>query len=372
MALAGGVGVGAVAQQAPIAPSQVTPRNLLPPPPVLPPPLAIPRSLPAEAPRGSDKVKLTVAAIVVDDGYPEMAAKTRALLEPLQGHEVSVGDLYRAAAALEASYVRAGYFLARVVVPEQRVANGATFHFALIDGFVESLQDSGLPWQIRGPVHRKMKGIVGKRKPKLAELDARLAAAGAVPGAKVRSTLGQGEQPGGARLILDGGFPPFGLSIGGDNRLGPSFNNWGLNLSAQINSPTGNGEQFYGFLSVNPRFDLGHDALRRVAGGGLILPITGTGVSINPEFTISDTNPKVGNPIFASNGRLYRGSFSLLAPLTFVHTGALSAKGSLILTDETQSLPFFGIDLSHDRLTVLQGELTGRCSPLPATRSQPI
>lgn len=349
----------ALAQQAPPAPSLVTPRNLLPPPPVLPSQIAIPRSLPGEAPKGADAIKLTVPSVTIEGGYPDMADASRALLAPLAAREVSVGAIYRAAAALEAAYVRKGYFLARIVVPEQRVTAGTPFRLVVVDGFFEQLQDSGLPWQVRGPVRRTLIGIVGKRRPKLAELERRLAEASAVPGARIRSTLGQGDQPGGARLILDGGFAPFGLSIGADNRLGPAFNTWGINIAGQINSPTGNGEQFYGFLSIQPRLDTAfkRGARRRVGGGGLLLPLTPTGITLNPEFTISDTNPKVANPLFASNGRLYRGAFSLLAPLHFVPVGAASAKLSLVITRETQRLPVFGVDLTKDRLSVLQGTL---------------
>jgi hemolysin activation/secretion protein len=345
-----------------IAPSQVTPRRLLPPPPVLPPAIEIAQSLPAEAPPGSDAVRLSVAGIVAQGGYSEMADTTQAVFAPLKGRNVSVGDLYRAAAALEAAYVKRGFFLARVVVPKQRVATGDTFRIVVVDGFVEEVSDGALPWQLRKPVHRALAGIIGKRKPRLNDLQQRLALAGAVPGARLRSTLAQGDVPGGAQLILDGRYVPLGLTLGTDNRLGPSFDNWGLNVQASINSPTGHGEQIYVFLSGAPRLDRAFrgDALRRVAGGGITMPLTASGIVLNPEFTVSDTNPRVANPLLRSNGTFYRGALNLAVPIASIGASTLAAHLSGEITDERQTLPQFNFVLSHDRLTVLRAGLTLR------------
>lgn len=356
-----------LAQTAPVAPSQVTPRSLRPPPPVLPPPIELPRSLPAEAPPGSDNVRLRVGALVAEAGYEEMAAQTQAILGSLAGKQVSVGQLYRAAAALEAAYAKSGFFLARIVVPQQRVADGETFRVTVVDGFIETLDDSALPWRIRKPIHRTMAPIVGKRKLLLDEMQRRLETAGAVPGAKMRSTLAQGEAPGAARLILDGRYDPLGLTIGGDNRLGPSFNNWGVNLQGSINSPTGHGEQIYVFLSGQPRLDetFKQDSLRRVGGLGFTLPVTDSGIVINPEFTVSDTNPEVANPLFASNGRLYRSVFNVIAPIASNSAGTTTGKLTLEITDERQKLPAFMVTLSKDKLTVLRGNLAWRGQAWP-------
>ena len=348
--------------QAQIAPSQVTPRSLRPEPPPMSTPIQLPRSLPSEAPAGAADLPITVGEILAEGSYPEMAEETRAIFAPLVGRPITVGDLYRAAAAVESAYSRRGYFLARVVVSEQRVAAGETFRVVIVDGFIESLDDGALPRRIRTPIHGVMRGIVGKRRPMLADLQRRLALAGAVPGARLRSTLAKGERPGGARLILDGGYKPFGLTIGADNRLGPAFNNWGVNLQATINSPTGHGEQLYAFLSGQPRLDetFRRDSLRRVAGGGLTLPLTSWGLTINPEFTYSNTNPRVSNPLLASNGRLYRGTVNLIAPLLSTAVGSLTARLGLEVTDERQTLPAFDFTLSKDRLTVLRANLAWR------------
>ncbi|HEX8415431.1 MAG TPA: ShlB/FhaC/HecB family hemolysin secretion/activation protein [Sphingomicrobium sp.] len=345
---------------APIAPSQVTPRSLAPQqmPPLTT--IELPQSRPGEVPPGADTVAVTVARVEIDGGYPEMAAATNAIVAPLAGRGGTIGDLFRAAGALEQAYADAGYFLARVVVAKQRVDNGGVFTIKVVEGFVEAIDASAVPDRARRPVLARMASVIGNRRLTLAGMQRRLSLASTVPGLTLRSTLARGDQPGGARLVLEGDHKLAGASIGGDNRLGPSFKNWGLNLQAQINSPTGHGEQLYLFLSGEPRLDRAFrgNAPRRVAGGGVIVAVGTGGVTINPEFTVSDTNPLTANPLLQSNGRLYRGALNLSAPLLTTGTGALSARAALEIASETQTLPFFDAIIAKDRLTVVRGGLS--------------
>lgn len=344
----------------PIAPSQVTPRSLTPRQAMPPALLELPESLPGEVPPGADKTPVTILRVDVEGGYPEMAAATTAIIAPIAGRRGTVGDLFRAAGALEKAYADAGYFLARVVVARQRVDDGGVFRITVVEGFIEAIDASAVPGRARRPVAARLKPVVGDRRLKLDEMQRRLATASDVPGLTLRSTLARGEQPGGARLILEGRHQLVGANIGGDNRLGPSFDDWGINFQAQINSPTGHGEQIYLFLSGEPRLDRAFrgDAPRRIAGGGVIMPIGHDGVTINPEFTVSDTNPLTLNPLFQSNGRLYRGTVNLSAPLLATAVGALTGRAALEIVSETQRLPVFDAIVARDRLTVLRGGLS--------------
>ena len=343
----------------PIAPSQVTPRSLRPAEPTLPMPLNLDEATPAEVPAGADTINVRVARIEVDGEFPELAATSRRLLGPLENKLVTVADLYRGAAALENAYSDAGYFLARVVIVQQRLADMDVFRIRVVDGFVEQIDTQGLPARVRRPVLQLLQPVVGKRHLTLAEMERRLTSAAAIPGMTIRSTLARGDSAGGARLVLEGRHQLAGLSIGGDNRLGPSFDDWGLNVQAQLNSALGYGEQFYLFLSGDPRIDRAFrgSAPRRVGGVGAILPLTASGLTFNPEFTVSDTHPISANPIFASDGRLYRSAFSLAHPLLYTPKGALLGRVTLEVVSETQSLPFFDLTLSKDRLSVVRGNL---------------
>ncbi len=350
---------------APIAPSQVTPRTLRPSLPTVAAPVVLKQAVPTEVPAGSEAISLNVARIVVEGDFPELAATTRTILAPLENRMVTVAALYRGAGAIEKAYSDAGYFLARVVIPEQRLAEGATFRIQVVDGFIERVDTSGLPRRIARPVTSLVAPVVGRRHLTLAEMERRLDASAAIPGTTMRSTLARGEAAGGARLILEGRHRIAGASLGGDNRIGPSFRNWGLNLQGQLNSPLGLGEQFYLFLAGDPRLTRAFrsGAPRRVVGFGVQLPLTPGGLVFNPEVTVSDTNPIPGNPLLATTGRLYRGALALSHPLRSAGGGSLTARATLEFVSETQRLPFFEVDLSRDRLTVLRGGLSWTVSP---------
>ena len=350
--------------QAQPAASEVTPRSLRPepvaPPPAPPPSVAVPSGIPSRAPAGAENLRVAIKRVVVDGAYPELADAGRRLFAPLEGRRATVAQLYQAAAELEQAYVKAGFMLARVAVPQQSLSDGGDFHVVVVDGFIEQVDVAKVPENVRGPVREIVTRLVGVHRLETSLLQATLARAGAVYGAQLRSTLVQGDTPGGARLVLDGGYSEFGVSLSAANNLGPVFNDWGLNLSAQLNSPTGHGEQVYGFLSGGPRIDqyFGKEAVRWVGGGGVILPLTSWGLQVNPEFTISDTRPLSDNPLLVSHDRLYRGSLNWIFPVPLGEPGSTTGKFTTELVDETTELPIFNFVLAHDRLTVLRGSLS--------------
>jgi hemolysin activation/secretion protein len=296
----------------------------------------------------------------VEGGFADRSEAATRLFAPLQNHRVSVAELYQAAARLEQAYAKAGYLLVRVAVPRQSIVDGGAFRVVVVDGFIERIDDSAVPKNIRQPVHEIMIRLVGRRRLKATRLEADLARAGAVFGAHLRSTLAQGDQPGGALLILDGGYSEVTGGINSKNNYGGSFHDWGLGLNAQINSPTGAGEQLYiiasGALPLNQ--DFGATPVRRYVGGGVILPVTSWGLQVNPEFTVSDTNPASAYVVLATRDHLYSGALTWTAPVPIGEPGSTTARFSTKLLDEHLSLPAFNTVLAHDRLTTLEAGLS--------------
>jgi hemolysin activation/secretion protein len=338
----------------------VTPRSLRPEAQPAPPPaIEFAPGAAAKAPPGAENLHVTPARIVVDGEFADMAGEARRIFQPLEGHTVTVAELYGAAAKLEQAYNKAGYFLARVAVPRQSLADGGAFHVVLVDGFIEAVQTDAVPSHLKSPVTAIMAKLVGRRRLKLAELQARLQAAQALPGAQLRSTIAQGQTPGGALLILDGGYKPVAVALSGDNNLGPAFKDWGVNIQLTLNSPTGHGEQAYAFISGSPHADQAFktDALRRIAGGGIVFPVGGDGWAINPEVTWSDTNPLTDIFFLQSHDRLWRESLNLLVPVDLGAPGSTTGRVTLEHVDELSTLPVFGAVVSHDRLAVLRGHL---------------
>lgn len=90
----------------------------------------------------------------------------------------------------------------------------------------------------------------------------------------------------------------------------------------------------------------------------MIVPLTSWGLQVNPEFTFSDTHPVPTNPLLASHDRLYRGTLNVTFPVPLGAPGSTTGRITTEVVDELNTLPVFGVVLSHDRLTVLRGALT--------------
>lgn len=338
------------------APSQVTPQNIAPPQAAPPPPLAITGAPAAKAPAGAENLSVSVGSVVVDGGFPDMAAQTERLVASWRGQTRTIAQLYDLAAAIEGAYAAQGYILARVVVPPQTLKDGGEFHLKLIDGFIEGIDLTHVPKAVAGPVGQRLRGLVGLHRPRLQQIERALTLAGTLPGVQLKSTMAPGAEEGGTKLVIEAVYSPISGSVSANNSLGPLFNDWQVSFQLAANSLLGFGEQIYLYASGSP--DLGRafddNAKRRVAGGGIALPIGGDGFVATLEGTISDTKPIVPGAFFQSNGLFKRldGKFSY--PLLKSRAETLTLGGTFEYSIQTEVAAGFGALLDEDRLNVLR------------------
>ena len=343
----------AFAQQVPQAP-QVTPRDLRPETPVQPPVALPPQPLRTAPPPNADKLFLRLGDVRVQGGFDGFADQTERLIAPLRGRRISVADLYALGDAIEALYRDAGYPLVRVVIPPQSVTDDAALRITVLDGFIEGLNLDAVPAQARKAVARSLQPLVGRRHLRDADLERALTLAGRGPGLGLRSALGAGHEVGGTVLVLQGILAPLAASISSDNRQSDSIGPWQFTAQVRANQPLGFGEQAY--LYVSGGYPLGKafhaDAPRRVAGGGLIVPLMANGLSLNPEFTVSDTRPRSPIVELASRSQLKRWSLRLIYPAIVTRTQELTLTGVVEASRQSDSLPFFQFTQDLDRLRV--------------------
>jgi hemolysin activation/secretion protein len=346
--------VAALAQQpTPTAP-QVTPRDLRPetaPQPAAELPQPAVRSVP---PPNADKLFVRLGEVRVQGGYPEFAAETEALLAGRRGQRISVAQLYELGDMIEMLYREAGYPLARVVIPPQSVRDDAPVQFTVLDGFIESLNLDALPGRARAHVARLLTPLVGRRRVTDAELERALTLAGRGPGLSLRSALGAGKQAGGTVLVLQGALDTFVGSFSSDNRMSESIGPEQFTLQLRLNQPLGLGEQAYVYVSGG--YPLRHAAAshapRRVGGGGVIVPLMANGLSLNPEFTVSDTQPRSPIQELASRSQLRRASLRLIYPYLVSRSQELNLTAVLEASRQIDTLPYFNYTQSMDRLRV--------------------
>ncbi|OWQ93174.1 hypothetical protein CDN99_01350 [Roseateles aquatilis] len=342
----------AAGQQAPQAP-QVTPRDLRPETPPRPP-AALPAPAPQAVPGKAETLFVVVGDITLVGAFPDLTATTQALIAPLRGQRRSVADLYRLADEIENQYRAAGYALVRVVVPPQSLKDGGTLTFTLIDGFVERIDLAAVPERARRQVQATLAPLVGQRRLTSAALERALTLAGRGPGLSLRSALGAGQATGGTVLVLEGEHEPVVVSLSADDRSSAALGPWQSSVQVRLNQLGQRGEQLYFYVSggadVARMFQT--DARRRVGGGGVIVPLGDSGLSLNPEFTVSDTKPTPAPLAPLSRSQLERYTLRLIYPLILDRQQELTLTGTLDASRQTDSLPDFNYVLDIDALRV--------------------
>lgn len=352
MAILGACAVPVHAQSA--APSRVTPQTAAPEVKRSDTSISLPKSNFTVAPAGSENLSVAIAAVSIEGGDAAHAAETRRLAAAVEGRTVSVAELYGVAAQIEALYARSGFILTRATVPPQDLKDGSTFRIVIVEGFIEAIDDSAVPSAVRGPVARRLAGLVNARGLTLKQIERRVLLAGRVPGVSLETTLVPGSQIGGARLVLRTQYRPLqgGLSI--NNRLSNAYDNFSFDAQIVANSLLGQGEQFYALGSTASDFDLvGKSPLRRVVGIGVFAPIGTNGLTLNEEYLHADTAAKPEPGALPVVGKLDRVAVKLRYPAILTRTETLNLSGGLEIVNESQAIAAFNTRISEDRLRFL-------------------
>lgn len=336
------------------APSSITPQTLRPDVTGNGAPVAVPKSDGLRTPSGAEGIRVALGSVDLEGGYGEVATQTTAVADSLTKSRVSLDQIYAAASEIEAIHARAGYVLVRAAVPPQSLSDGGILRIIIVDGFIESVDVSGLPARARKSVADRTAKLIGQRHMKLSALERPILIASEVPGLVMTSTLARGTEFSGARLILAGNQKLISGSIVGDNSLAAALGRYGISAQASINSAFGQGEQIYGFASSG--YDLTkllrQDNPVRVIGGGVMLPFGDGRFSINPELTFARTQPmsQIGTP--QTRGNLSRLSLRASYIMFKARSFNLALDTALEHLDETIDAPMFNARISRDRFTV--------------------
>jgi hemolysin activation/secretion protein len=335
-------------------PSTVTPQSLRPEKTDNGFRVDIPEAGALRPPAGSENLKVTLGSVMLEGGFPEVAAETDAALAQLRGQAVTLARIYEIASQIEAAHARAGFVLARVVIPPQDLQDGGALRIVVIDGFIEQVDVTALPGRVRAVVDRRLAGLQGRKHLRLNDIEMALLVANEVPGLTLRSTLLRGSQPGGTKLVIEGRHKLVSGSIGGDNYLASSLGTWSASAQVSLNSAFGQGEQIYGFVSSG--YDVSKlfasDLRERVLGGGVVLPIGDGRLTLNPEVTFTRTQPTPSLGAPATVGDLRRLAFRASYTLQKTRSRALLLSGSVEQIEESNRAPLFALDLSRDRYMV--------------------
>jgi len=340
------------------APSSVTPPSLRPEQDQSSA-ISIPEVDGLRAPSGAENLTVTPGSVQSENSFSDLDTQVKEITSRLIGKRVSLAQIYAAASAIEEAHVRAGYVLVRVAVPPQHLVDGGPLRIEVIDGFIESIDVSGLPSRVRSAVLARTQSLYKRQHIRLGDIEQPLLIASQFPGLTMSSTLARGSSIGGTRLILTGRQGLLSGAIGGDNNLASSLGTYGVNAQLSINSALGFGEQIYGFAAGG--YDLSRffsaNAPARVLGAGVVLPMGNGRFTINPEMTFARTQPEqlVGLP--QSRGTLRR--LTLRSEYVLKKTRRRSASASVAFEQIDETNKFIGFqNISHDRYSALRLGLT--------------
>jgi hemolysin activation/secretion protein len=312
------------------------------------------------APAGAEKLFVRLKNVKIEGGRPELAAATEALEARVTGRQVSAADIFAAARELEAAYVSAGFMLVRVILPPQKLVNGATLRLVIVDGYIERIDTQGVPERVRPRISAVAASLVGKRGITLREIERRLLLAGDTPGVILRSTLSAGKEQGAAVLVLEGRYQPVTAQATFDNTLSAALGRWIVGAGLDVNSVTGLGELLYLRAAGYPSTG-GDDGLfkrrprNRTLAAGVVVPLGLDGLSFNIEATDARTTPLATNGIQTAS-EFDRASFRLRYPWVRSRDLNLNSEVAYDAQDEKQLLNVAGdyVALSLDRLRVLR------------------
>jgi hemolysin activation/secretion protein len=334
----------------------VTPQTLRPPAPIAPGDLPPPAPVPVQAPPGSQSLSFMVGRVAIKGAFAELDTETRTLVHTIEGHRVTVTQVYEFANALEQAYARAGYVLVRVTVPPQKLNDRGAVQIVIVDGFVEKVQVDNVPDRVRAQVSARMASLVGRRHVKLDEIERRLLIAGDVPGLRLKSTLARGKTLGATLLVLEGMHRLVTATATIDNRLPSSLGTWSYGTSVALNSALGLGEQFYASAQASgePARISDSTSPLRVLGAGAVLPLGTDGWVLNPEYTNSRSQPLPVSGGLANIGQFERYALRTSYPVIRTRTTVLSLNGAFEYISQSVALPLFSIDLNRDRYGVVR------------------
>ena len=336
------------------AASRVSPNTLAPDNQDTPSDVTLGGALYLETPAGADQLSVTLGSIEVVGGEPAFADAINAATAGLAGTPSKVSDLYAAARKIEAAYAQAERVLTRVTIPPQHISDGSVFKILIVDGFIESIDDHGVPDRARAAVRRQASPLIGAHKLTLAEIERRVLLAGQTPGVQLRSTLTPGSAVGAVKLVLTSTWKPTSYSISAENNLGAAFGDVAFSTQVSINNGLGQGELIYAQATSGPDIDHLFDRAprRRIVGLGVASPIGDSGLAFNPEYIRVDTNPKPVPGAAEVSGQFERIAFRLRYPLILSRSQSLDLTGGLDLIEETAQVRAFDLTVNHDRLRV--------------------
>jgi hemolysin activation/secretion protein len=283
---------GAAAQDVPASvPSTVEPGRPQPVPPPLPrAPIALEWTLElppgSRPPPGTAEEPLAFADLRLEGVRAFDPADLADIYADRRGEEITFGEFYGFANAIERRYQEAGYLLSFAYVPPQTVEDGV-FTVRVVEGYVARIVVDGAEGRLKRTLERILAPVAEDRPLRQSTLERQLLLANDLAGIEATGVLQPAEgEPGASELLVTVARDPVDLRVSVDNRGADFAGPWRFTGLAGANSALGLGERLSAFATVAA------DPEELIAGGlDLSLPIGGRGWRANLSASYSEAEP---------------------------------------------------------------------------------
>lgn len=297
-------------------------------------------------PKSIEGVQFMLRDVQVEGATAFSADIVNGLFADIKGKRVGLAAVREAAGKLEGLYREKGFFLTRVFIPPQPIANGVV-KVTVIEGFIEDITVEGLDPATQRSVRAALAPLLEHKPIDLPSLERRLLILNDMPGIGGTSVLRQGATLGGSSLIVTLEERPdtFVASInnGASRILGP----WSYGLNATFNRPldlpgslnigvNAGGRNLTGVQSVSGRY------LMPIGNQGLLASVGVLAAKARPGGSVRALGI-VNNLITAS----------VRARYPFIRSRAFSLFGEVGFTVNRSDTDILGLPLIRDRTTVV-------------------
>lgn len=233
-----------------------------------------------------------VRRVRIDGGFPELQNQTAALIAGFQGRRVTLADAFQFAASVQQAYGEAGYPLVNAILEPQFFAEGEV-RIKIIDGFIENLDLTGVPQDLRRLVSDRLAPIVGRKHITLPEIQRHILLIGELPGVTGGTKTKLGNEFGGVILVVEATETPLIYGAGVNNYLTREYGTFLFSQGFAINNTLGMGETIHAEVASSDDFGqfFNGQAKTQAFSFGGSLPIGPDGFSTSANYSQSRVSP---------------------------------------------------------------------------------
>lgn len=294
---------------------------------------------------------LELKGLIVDGAKVYRQKVLRGIFNRHLGKEITFGEFYAIARAIQARYHRDGYLLSFAYVPPQKVKDGV-FRIAVVEGFVSSVTVEGVDGKLKQGIERILAPIAGQRPLTTQTLERYMLLVNDLPGVAATGVLQPAKKVRGASdMVVKVSRRPVDGHVSADNRGSEFVGPWRGAAGIGFNSLLGRGER----VSLDANIAVPTEELLSVrlkygeplSLEGLRIDIAGGYVSSEPGSTLAALDVET---------KSYSGDVDVTYPLIRTRGETLRLGAGLSFLDT--EVNWVAGRLSNDRLRTVRARLT--------------